>query len=379
MNTFLFTPGPTHIPAEVREKIAEEPLHHRSEAFSELVKYCASGLKKTFRTTGEVALLTCSGSGGMEAAAVNFVAEGSTVICVEGGKFGRRWSAICRRLGCEVVPAAVGMGESLKPDELASVMKSHSNAAAVFLTQAESSSGALFDIQALSEIVKANSEAAVVVDTIGSLAADPFFQDEWRVDAAVCGSQKGLMCPPGLAFVSVSPAGFEKIIRPHSLYWDFMNRIENQRNGHTSFTPAVNLFCGLKAALEIIFRQGLENVWTETKRLAEAFRAAVMVSGLKVLAVNPASGFTVVELPEGIKDSDVIEKLEASTNFRIAGGQEELKGRVIRIAHMGAVGYEDLKRLIPPLFEVIKQLGHDCSPETALKAFIKGYARRIGA
>ncbi|NQS99180.1 MAG: alanine--glyoxylate aminotransferase family protein [candidate division Zixibacteria bacterium] len=375
MDNFLFSPGPAHIPVEVREKMSEEPLHHRSKAFSELVTYCASGLKRVFRTEGEVALLTCSGSGGMEAAAVNFVAEGSTVICVEGGKFGRRWSAICRRLGCEVVPVAVKMKESLEPDRLASLVKSRPNITAVFLTQAESSSGALFNIRKLAEVVRGNSEAVVVVDTIGSLAAEPFFQDEWGLDAAVCGSQKALMCPPGLAFVSVSPAGFEKIIRPHSLYWDLLDRIENQRNGYTSFTPAVNLFCGLKAALEMIFKQGLENVWAETKRLAEAFRAAVKVSGLNVFPVNPASGFTVVELPEGIKDSDVIEKLEASTNFRIAGGQEELKGRVIRIAHMGAVGYEDLKRLIPPLFGCLKELGWKCEPEAALKAFIKGYAR----
>ena len=375
MDSFLFSPGPTHIPVEVREKMAEEPLHHRSEAFSELMTYCASGLKRVFRTEGEVALLTCSGSGAMEAAAVNFAAEGSQVICVEGGKFGRRWSAICRRMGCEVVPVAVRMKESLEPDRLASTVKSHPNAAAVFLTQAESSTGALFDIQALSEVVKANSEAAVVVDVMSSLAADPFYQDEWRVDAAVCCSQKALMCPPGLAFVAVSPEGFEKIIRPHSLYWDLLDRIEIQRNGYTPFTPAVNLFCGLKAALEMIFKQGLENVWAETKKLAEAFRAAVGISGLKIFPVNPASGFTVIELPQGIKDSDIIERLEESTGFRIAGGQEELKGGVIRIAHLGAVGYEDLKRLIPPLFRCLKELGHDCSPETALKAFIKGYAR----
>jgi aspartate aminotransferase-like enzyme len=372
---FLFTPGPTHIPPKVVQAMAMEPLHHLSAPFSDLLYKCEINLQKIFKTKGEVAVLTSTGSGAMEAAAVNVVKAGDTVICIETGKFGRRWSEICFRLGCEIKPIRLRMGEDLTPEFLISHFRSYPDTKAVFLTHVETSSGAIYDIKSLISAIKEQFNPAIVVDVFSSLGADPFFQDDWEVDLATCGSQKALMCPPGLGIISVSKSGWEKIIKPQSLYWDLSAYIKAQNFGYTPFTPAVSNFNALKTATDIILTQGLENVWRETKKVALAFRKALESAKLQQIPDKPAAGLTTIKLPDGIIDCDVIQTLESNTGFRIAGGQEELAGKIVRVAHMGAIGYEDVKMLIVPLFDTLKRLGYDCHPEGALDAYINSYKK----
>ena len=207
------------------------------------------------------------------------------------------------------------------------------------------------------------------MDVIGSLGAEPFFLDNWSVDAAVCSSQKGLMCPPGLALVAVSPSGFSHLIKPQSLYWNLLDCFEAQQKGYTPFTPAVTLLKALHKALEMIFEEGLEKIWDRVQKLGSSFRKAVNSAGLHIAAVNPAAGMTVINLPKGIEGKAVIEKLEEDYGFRIAGGQEEFAGKVIRIAHMGAIGTDEIEKLIPALFQTLKELGYDCQAEGVLETF----------
>lgn len=375
MSKFLFSPGPTHVPAEVLERMSSEPIHHRSDAFREVFLRCCRGLKKVFQTDGEIAIISATGTAAMEAAVINVVGEGSKAVYIEGGKFGRRWGELCRCLGVETIPLKVKMGESLAPQTLDSALKSHPDVKAVFLTQVESSSGALFDIQSLAEVVRERTEAAIVVDVIGSLGADRFLQDEWGVDIAVSASQKGLMCPPGLSFVSVSTEGMKKLIKPPSLYLELNRYFTALDRGDTPFTPAINLFFGLEAALEMILSRGMETVWAETERLAGAFRQSMKYAGLEIFPREPASALSVISLPDGFRDKEVIARLEDKTGYRIAGGQDEIAGRVIRVAHMGAVGFDDLKRLIPPLFGVLKDLGWEVEVENVLKVFEGSYKK----
>jgi len=353
MPNFLFSPGPTHLPDEVRQKLSLEPPHHRSQAFKSFFLPALENLKRLFQTQGEVAVLACSGSGAMEAAALNFNAPRDHVLILEGGKFGRRWVDICQRIGCYVEVVSLPMGEDAEPDILLSPLSAGKRFKTVFLTQVESSSGSLFNIPALAEVIKNHSDAAIIVDVVASLAADAFHQDLWQIDAAVGCSQKGLMCPPGLGFVAVSTAGKNKLRQPDSLYWNLPLYFDYHRKGQTPFTPAISLIWAMSTTLEMITKQGLTSIWQEKSRLAYAFRSAIIAAGLTVFPRNPASALTVFRLPPGVMDKDVILDLEQSTGFRISGGQGEAAGIILRIAHMGAVAFEDLYRLLPPLFLAI--------------------------
>jgi len=373
MPSFLFSPGPTHIPPEISRELAGEPAHHRSQAFSELFRGCLDKLNRLFKSGGEVAVLTCSGSGAMEAAVLNTVVNGSEVLIVEGGKFGRRWSDICRKIGCGPSVLSFPAGQIIDLEEIETALRKHPKIKAVFLTQTESSTGQLSDIEAISSVVRANSSAVIIADVFGSLGSDPFYQKSWDIDIAVCGSQKGLMCPPGLGFVSVSPEAREKLVDCSSLYWDLKRYFEYHAKGFTPFTPAINLIAGIDKALDIIFEDGLEKWWTEKSCIAQAFREAVRSAGLKVFPANPSAALTVFCLPDNIKDTDVILKLENKTGFRISGGQSELSGNVIRAAHMGAISYQDTQQLIEPLFSVLDSLGFHNDAAEILNTFINTY------
>jgi len=345
------------VPDEVIRAMAREPIHHRGEEFREIFSRCDSRLRELFCTKGKTAILSATGTGAMEAAVVNTLKAGDKAVCIEGGKFGRRWSELCRYIGVDAIPIRVKLGESITPDRLKYTLKSYSDVKAVFLTQVESSTGALFDVPALSEAVHELSEAAVVADVVCSLGAEKFEQEKWGVDVAVGAIQKALMCPPGMALVSVSDKGKWKLRRVETMYWDLDRYFHAAKTNDPPFTPAINLFFALDKALEIIFERGLETVHAETEWLGKTIREIIEKAGLKIFPDNPANGMSVIELPEGINDKDVINRLEAKTGFRISGGQDELAGKILRISHMGAVKMEDLKKLIPKLFGVLKELG----------------------
>lgn len=373
MSIFLFTPGPTQVPYNILKKFSRPPIHHRSGEFLYLHQKITYYLKKVFKTEGEIAIFSASGTGAMEAAAMNFISAGDKAACMETGKFGRRWSEICRRIDAEVIPIEIELGKPLNPTVLKSVLKKHPDIKAVFMTEVESSTGALYDIKELTEVVKKNSNALVIVDVICALAADEFSQDEWNVDVAVAASQKAFMCPPGLSFVSVSPEGLKHLKRPKSLYWDIEYYIESGKTGDPPFTPAINIFPALSEALMMISHMELDEVIRRTANLAGAFRQAAIVGGLKIFPVNPASALTVIELPDNIIDTDVAKNLKDRSRFRIAPGQDSLSGKIIRIAHLGAIGFPEVKRLIPPLFETLEELGLSVNPEYALETFIEEY------
>jgi len=302
MKTRLFTPGPTPVPENVLLRMAGPVIHHRKPEYRAIAARVNANLKTLFQTDRPVITLTCSGTGGVEASFVNLFSPGDKVIAVNGGKFGERWVKMPRAFGLETVDAAVEWGSSMSPAELTVVLKAHPDARAVYITQCETSTGTAFDVRALAETVRNNSGALVCIDAISALGAHELRFDDWGVDVCVTGSQKGLMIPPGLAFVALSPRAEEAMKRSSMprFYFDLRKALEARAADDTPWTPAVSLVIGADAALQLILQEGLENVWARHRRLAAAFRAGILAMGLTLYSKSPSVSVTAVNLPPGV-------------------------------------------------------------------------------
>jgi len=312
--THLFTPGPTQVPPEVT--LAEaKPLIHAA-----------------------------SGTGGMEACVVNALSQGDKAVVVRGGKFGERWAEICEAYGVSVIPIDIENGKALKPDLLDYALKKEKDVKAVFVTQCETSTGVVNDIERITKIVKSHN-VLLVVDAITGIGVHPLMMDDWGIDIAVTGSQKGCMLPPGLAFVCVAQSAWEAIEKSKlpKYYWDFKKMRKSLNNKTTAFTPAISLIMATNKALDMIKKEGIENVWKRHARLAHAMREGMKALGLELFAGDASSNvLTAVISPAGIDISSAIKKLRDETGVTITGGQAELKGKIFRIGHMGYVNDFDI-------------------------------------
>ncbi|RKY33027.1 MAG: aminotransferase [Candidatus Omnitrophota bacterium] len=357
---YLLTPGPTPLPPEVCQAMSRPIIHHRTPQFQAILKEATEGLKYVLQTKNDVFILASSGTGAMEASVVNLLSFGDSAICVEAGKFGERWTEICRAYGinCEVIK--VEWGKAVDPQEIRSRIKdAQSKIKAVFVTHCETSTGVVTDLEAIGKIVK-DSEAVLVVDAISGLGAIPLLTDQWSCDVVVSGSQKGLMLPPGLGFISVSPKAL-KLVESASLpryYFDLRKAKKALDKTDTPFTPAITLIIALNEALAMIKEDGLENVFLRHKKMAEATRKAVLALGLELFVPDAASNaVTAVKVPAGIDGEKLVKIMRDTYGVTIAGGQSELKGKVFRIAHMGYIEEFDIILCISCLEKVLNQLG----------------------
>lgn len=358
---YMFTPGPTMVPPEVLLEEASPMMHHRTAEFSEILEEVVDGLQKLLGTREEVYTIAGSGTAAMEAAVANVCSPGDKAICSTGGKFGTRWAEICEAYGCDVVTIEVEWGKSLSPDQVKAALDEHPDARAVYITHSETSTGALTDVEAIAAITR-ETDTLLGVDSITGAGVHPFKMDEWGVDIVSVGSQKGCMIAPGLGFIAVSDRTWDAIEQCTSprYYLDLRAMRKKWEKGTTTpFTAAVSLTRALQKALEMMFEEGLENVYERHARLAEATRAAVKAMGLEVLSENPANCVTAVVGPEGIDTGDLTDKMRDEYGVTIAGGQAHLKGKIFRIGHMGYVSEEDLLVVIGCLERALKDLGHD--------------------
>jgi len=343
--TYLFTPGPTQVPPEVALAEAKPLVHHRTSEFSNIFAKVAEDLKYLFQTkNGEVYTFASSGSGGMEACVVNTLSQGDRVIVVKGGKFGERWADICEVYGVSVVPVDIENGRAVGPNVIDNILKKEKDVKAVFATQCETSTGVVHDVEAIAKIVKGHN-VLFVVDTITGIGVHQFMMDDWGIDIAVAGSQKGCMLPPGLVFVCVAQSAWEAIEKSRlpKFYWDFKKMHKSLGNKTTPFTPAISLITAANKALEMIKEEGIENVWKRHARLARATREGIKALGLELFAGDVSSNvLTAVKSPEGINIDSAIKKLRDETGVTITGGQDELKGKIFRIGHMGYVNEFDI-------------------------------------
>ena len=361
----LLTPGPTQVPEEARLALARQTTHHRTPEFRGLFAGVLAGLKHVLQTDDDVVVLSSSGSGGMEAAVVNFVPRGGKAIVLEGGVFAQRWTHICQAFGIEVVRHEVSWGQAVDPADVAALLTKHPDAAAVYGTLMESSTGVAHDIEAIGRHV-ARSPALFIVDGISGAGAIECRTAAWGIDVLVVGSQKALMLPPGLAFLTVSERAWQRLegLTPQAFYFNlkyYRPKLRGFKPGEgpdTPWTPAIGLIMALAETLREIQRDGIEAVWRRTSRLAAATRAGLAALGLELFAARPADGMTAVRVPAGIDGGQLLKRLEARFGIKLAGGQLQLKGKIIRIAHFGVLDEVDMLSTLAGLELVLLELGH---------------------
>ena len=360
---YLMTAGPTPLPPRVLSVMAEPVVYHRSPAFDALFARVLDRLPVVFGTSNDVMVFAASGSGAMESAVANLVAPGEQILACAAGKFGERWIELGEAHGADVVRYEPGWGARLDPDELDRHLAESPEIQVAFATLSETSTGVVHDVQALAEVARRHY-AMLVVDAVSGLGATDCRQDEWGIDVVVTGSQKALMTPPGLGFVSASQRALDHAAqRPGGSYyfnWERTVAELRQEAPATPFTPAVSLLAGLDVALQMIEEEGLERVFARHDLLARATRAGAAGLGLDLYG-DPderATVVTAVELPEGI-DGGKVPGLLRKRGITANGGQGQLKGRILRIAHCGYFGAFDIIISLAGLEQVLAELGHE--------------------
>jgi aspartate aminotransferase-like enzyme len=369
---FLLTPGPTSVPPEVLSAQARPVIHHRTVEYGEIFMRVCEDLKYVFRTKNTVLVFTASGTGAMESSIVNLLSAGDKALVVKGGKFGERWAEICEAYGVKVVSVDLEWGDSVDPGVIKSHLEKDKEIKAVCTTLCETSTGVLTDIRAIGEIVK-DTPAVLLVDAISGLGACEMRTDDWHVDVCVSGSQKGLMIPPGLAFASVSEKALKmsessKLPKYYYRWKDYFKSLSKEQ---TPWTPAVSLVIGLGEALKLMKKEGIDNVIARHAKLAKATRAAVKALGLELFAKKPADAVTAIKVPEGVDGGKLKNALDHTYDIKVAGGQAHLKGKIIRIAHLGYANYTDILVGVSALEMSLADMGYKVELGKGVKAALE--------
>ncbi len=373
----LLTPGPSPVPEETLLELAKPVPHHRTAEARQILAEVLDGLKYVFQTKNDVVLMTCSGTGAMEAALVGAVPRGAKAVCLYSGRFGERWHKVWQAFGVESVAVTAPPGQAVSPEQLAKALKDHPDAVAVSAVLSETSTGVKHDIRAFGELV-AKTPAVLIVDAISGAGAMECRTDEWHIDMLGVGSQKALMLPPGLAFLSVSPKAWKKIEAhsPPVFYFDLKKYRAKLQDPDTPFTPAHTLIAALRLSLQRLKAEGIEKVWARHARMAKACRAGVEALGLKIFPNPPAEGLTTVSVPDGIDGGVLLKKLEKDHGLKLAGGQDNLKGKIVRLAHMGYIDFFDVLAALSGLELALAEMGFKLEPGAGVAAAQRAFAGR---
>jgi len=361
LKRYLLAPGPTPVPAEVLLAMSAPIIHHRSPDFLPVLDAAKKGLQWLYQTKNDVLILCSSGTGGMVGSVNNFFSQGDKVIVINGGKFGERWTKICQSYGLKVDEIMVEWGYAIKPEIVEKKLKKDKDIKGVFVQASETSTGVYHEINALASIVKKYEDTLLIVDAISALVAHDLRTDEWEIDIMVGGSQKGLMLPPGLAFVSVSEKAWKKAetSKLPRFYFNFKKERENLAKNQTNFTSPVTLIIGLNESLKMLQKEGLVNVFKRHERLAHATRKAVQALGLELYSKDsPSNAVTAIMTPPGIDGQAVYKNLREKYGITAAGGQDRARGKIFRIAHLGYVDRFDVITAIAGIEMVLKGMGH---------------------
>ena len=366
---YMFTPGPTMVPAEVMLAEAAPLIHHRTPQFSAVIREVTEWLKEMFGTREDVYIIAGSGTAAMEAAVVNTCSPGDKAICVAGGKFGERWGELCSAYGCDTKVIALKAGESFTVKQAAAALDETPQARILCITHSETSTGALTDVEGIAALTR-ERDTLLVVDSITGLGVHPLKMDEWGVDVLVSGSQKGLMIAPGLAFIAVSGRTWKAVDKAACprYYLDLKAMKKDLQKDTTPFTPAISLIRALHCSLSLIRQEGLQNVHARHARLAEAARAAMKAIGLKLVPECPVNGVTAVWAPTGVDTDKMTKKMRDEWGVTMAGGQDELKGKVFRIGHMGYVSEEDMLVAVATVERALREFGYKFEQGAGLAA-----------
>ncbi len=321
----LLTPGPTNVPRRILDATALPMIHHRTKEFQAILERVFAGLQKIFYTKHPVMLFAASGTGAMEGSLTNLFSKGDMILSFTAGKWGERYRDIAKVHGLDVKNFELPYGEAFRPEQVAEALKQHPGAKGVLVTLCETSTAVMHPVREIAQITR-NSGALLLVDAISGLACDPLKMDEWGVDVVVCGSQKGLMLPPGLAFVAVNERAqnaFAKSTLP-KYYFNFAETVKAIKKNDTPFTPAVSLVRGLDTALTMLLEEGMENVWRRHAEVALWVRGQITAMGLTLFSKASSNGLTAIVMPAQIPSGDVIKIMRDEHQVIMADGQGDL-------------------------------------------------------
>jgi serine---pyruvate transaminase len=361
LKRYLLAPGPTPVPSEVLLSMAAPIIHHRSPDFLPVLDAAKKGLQWLYQTKNDVLILCSTGTGGMVGAVNNFFNKGDKVLVINGGKFGERWTKICREYGLDVEEIIVEWGYAVKPEMVEEKLRKNKEIKGVFVQASETSTGVYHDIESLAAVVKKYQDTLFIVDAISALVAHDLRTDEWGIDIMVGGSQKGVMLPPGIAFVSVSEKAWSRAetSKLPNFYFNFKKERENLAKNQTNFTSPVTLIIGLNESLKMLQAEGLQNVFQRHAKLADAMRKAVRAIGLELYPKeSPSNSVTAIMTPQGIDGQVVYKNLREKYGITAAGGQDKARGKVFRIAHLGYSDSFDIIIAIAAIEMVLKGMGH---------------------
>ncbi len=361
----LRIPGPTPVPQEVADAGAAEMINHRGPEFAALIERITQRVKRVYGTENDLLTLTTSGSGGMEAAVVNHISPGDRVLVVTTGVFGKRFLQLVETYGGVAQELAFEYGTAADPQRIDEALASDGDIRAVLITHNETSTGATnVGLPEVGRIVR-DRDRLLIVDAISSLSSIPVEVDAWNLDVVVTGSQKGWMVAPGLAFVSVNERAWE--VQRHCsqprFYFDLQRAKDSLAAGQTPWTPALPLFFQMDRALDLMFEEGLDNIYARHERLARMTRDGVRALGLELFAAEGVESNTVtaVRVPEGIDGGALLATARTEFDTVFAGGQAELSGKIIRFGHLGFVTEDDVAAGLRALEGTLAKLGHRVS------------------
>jgi aspartate aminotransferase-like enzyme len=360
----LMIPGPTPVPEQALLALAKHPIGHRSSEFTPIMGEVFQNLKWIHQTQNDVLVLASSGTGAMEAGIINFLSPGDRVLVGSNGKFGERWGEVCQAYGLNADIITAEWGKPLDTEQFREKLEADTEKQikAVIVTHSETSTGVLNDLETINRHVKAHGEALIMVDAVTSLGAVNLPIDEWGIDVVASGSQKGYMIPPGLAFVSVSAKAWEayKTAKLPKYYLDLGKYRKDAAKNSFPFTPPVNLIVALQATLQMMQKEGLENIFARHQRLKNATREAVKALSLPLFAPDSAASPAITAVAPVQVDSEQIRKvLKKKYDIAMAGGQDHLKGKIFRIGHLGFVSDRDILTAITSLESALIELGYD--------------------
>ncbi|MFO0958663.1 MAG: alanine--glyoxylate aminotransferase family protein [Isosphaeraceae bacterium] len=365
----LMTPGPAPVPEDVLLELARPLNHHRSDGAKQVLAEVQDGLKMAFQTSNDVLILTSSGTGAMEAALVNAVPPGRSVLVLDAGHFADRWARIAETFGIEAIRLEVPWGEAVDPTQVAEALERHPDVAA-----------------ALRDVVRdihrhgppdrgdrpgpGRQGAPVPGRRHFGRGAIECRTDAWGIDLLCVGSQKALMLPPGLAFVAVSPRGWGRIdsFESRSFYFNLKAARAALGRSDTPWTPAHPMILALRTSLQRIEDEGIEKIWGRHRRMGMACRAGVQALGLELFSRSPADAMTVFHIPGGLRDAEIRGMLDERFGITLVGGQGRLQGRVLRVGHLGYMDGSTSSPVCRPLEQVLQDLGYGIEPGAAVAA-----------
>lgn len=355
-NYSLLAPGPVSLHPEVQRALALPMIHHRTPEFDKILARVLVGLKSIFQTSQNVYMHSSTGTGGMESLLVNVLSPGDTVLAVVSGKFGERWAQMAEVFGAKVITHSVPWGEAVKVSDVKLLLEKHPETRVVLCQACETSTAVTHPIRELAALISPRPQTLFLVDAITALGAFPLPMDEWKIDGLVAGSQKALMLPTGLSFVSFSKKAegfFDQATCPR-FYFDIRREKKANASGETFFSSSVSLVRALDVVLTLIEKQGLEKLFGANHRRAEATRIFAQKLGFKLYAQAPSDSVTALTVPTGLDGQKIRLHLEEKYNITIMGGQDQAKGKIIRIGHMGYIQDHEMLRLIQCLGDTLQ-------------------------